>query len=409
MKGARFGVIVRLAWRNIWRHRQRTYLLAAVVAYASVATIFYWSMIDGYKLSVLEAHARYVMAPVTVARTAWFDDPDPENGLRDLAPLRAALERAGSPRYAPRLQFAGLLTSPYLSEGAFLLGVDPAAEPAVSRVPGKVTEGRWLEAPGEVVLGYKLAERLDVRLGERLVVSTAALAGPQSLGLEVVGLVHARVSSVDRSGVYLHLDDARALTGLSGATHLAVDAPLGREEGVARRVAAQLPRGLTAHPVWDLVGPIKTDVEAGKKLSLPIGLLLALFAALAVTSTLIVSVLERTREFGVVLALGMDNPKLGWMIVLEAAFATAVGWLLGLVLGYALIYYTGTHNVLGPFFQLSGEVWSEAGLTEEFYTHLSPVYALYSLITVVVSALSALLFPALRARRLHPSEALRWD
>lgn len=409
MKVSGFTLLLRLAWRNVWRHRQRTYLLAIVVAYVAVATIFYWSMVDGYKLSVLEAHARYVLAPVTVARTAWFDDPDPENGLGDLTGVIHSIEAAGVSGYAPRLQFAGLLTSPYVSEGAFPLGVDPDAEKAISRVPGKVSEGRWLKAPGEIVLGYRLADRLDIRLGERLVVSTAALAGPQSLGLRVVGLVHAGVSSVDTSGVYLHIDDARQLTGLSGATHLAVDAPLGHEEGVARHLNEKLPDGLLARPVWDLVGPIKTDVEAAKKLSLPIGLLLALFAALAVTSTLIVSVLERTREFGVIMALGMDNSKLSRMIVLEGALATGVGWLLGLILGYALIYYTSTHNVLGPFFQLSGEVWSEAGLTEEFYTHLSPVYALYSLITVVVSALTAFLFPALRARKLQPSEALRWD
>lgn len=409
MKGARFGVIVRLAWRNIWRHRQRTLLLAVVVAYATVATILYWSFVDGYKLSVLEAHARYILAPVTVAPSAWFEDPDPASGMADTRAAVEALEQAGATPYTPRLQFAGLLTSPYTSEGTSLLGVDPEAEKGISRVPGKVSEGRWLQHPGEIVIGYKLAERLDVRLGERLVVSTASLAGPQSLGLIVVGLVHARISTVDRSGVYLHLDDARALTGLKGATHLAVYAPLGKEQRVADRIAARLPSGLVAHPVWDLIGPIKTDVEASKKLALPNGLLLALFAALAVTSTLIVSVLERTRELGVMLALGLDNPKLGWMVVLEAAFATAVGWLLGLVLGYALIYYTGTHNVFGPIFQLSGEVWSEAGLTEEFYTHVSPVYAFYSLITVVVSAISAFFFPALRARRLDPSEALRWE
>ncbi len=409
MKGARAATVVRLAWRNIWRHRQRTFLLALVVAYASVATIFYWSLIDGYELSVLRAHARYVLAPVTVARDAWFEDPDPENGLRDLGPARQALLEAGVRRYTPRLQFAGLLTSPYLSEAAFPLGVEPDGERAVSNVPARVSQGRWLQGPGEVVLGYRLASRLDVRPGERLVVSTASLAGPRSLGLRVVGLVHAGVSSVDSSGVYIDLADARHLTGLDGATHLAADAPLGGEARVARQIERYLPAGLTAHPVWDLVGPIKTDVEAGKRLSLPIGLLLALFAALAVTSTLIGSVLERTREFGVVLALGMDNPALGWMIVLEGVFATAVGWLLGLALGYALIYYTSTHNVLGPFFQLYGEVWSEAGLTEEFYTRLSPVYAFYSLITVAVSALAAFFFPALRARRLRPSEALRWD
>ncbi len=409
MRNAAALTTARLAWRNIWRHRQRTYLLAAVVAYATVATIFYWSLVDGYMLSVLEAHARYVLAPVTVARTAWFADPDPENGMTDTERALAALASADSPPYAPRLRFAGLLTSPYLSETAFLRGVDPFAETAVSRVPARVGEGRWLTASGEVVLGYKLAKRLDVRLGERLVVSTAALAGPRSLGLEVVGLTHARVSTVDNSGVYLHIDDARYLTGLPGATHLAVNAPLGREQALARRLAKALPASLTAKPVWDLVGPIKTDVEAAKKLSLPIGLLLAIFAALAVTSTLIVSVLERTREFGVILALGMNSGNLGWMIVLEAAFATAVGWLLGLLLGYVLIYYTSTHNVLGPFFQLYGEAWSEAGFAEEFYTFLSPLYVLYSLITVIVSALAAFFFPALRARRLQAAAALRWE
>jgi len=406
---AGWKLLLRLAWRNVWRHRQRTFLLAAVVAYAAVATIFYWSLADGYKLSVLEAHARYVLAPVTVATVDWFADPDPENGLTSVSAVSSALAEAGLDSYAPRLQFAGLLTSPYVSEGAFLLGVKPNAEPAISRVPSKVSEGRWLAGPGEIVLGYRLAKRLDVRLGERLVVSTAALAGPQSLGLQVVGLVHAGVSIVDTAGVYLHIEDARQLTGLGGATHLALDAPLGREESVSRRVKQYLPAGLTAHPVWDLVGPIKTDVEAAQKFSLPIGLLLAFFAALAVTSTLIVSVLERTREFGVVLALGMDNPRLGWMIVLEGALATGVGWLLGLILGYALIYYTSTHNALGPLFQVSAEVWSEAGLTEEFYTHLSPVYVAYSLITVIVAALAAFLFPALRARKLRPSEALRWE
>jgi len=224
-----------------------------------------------------------------------------------------------------------------------------------------------------------------------------------------VGIVHAKVSTVDRYGIYVHLDDARALTGLAGVTHLAVDAPLGREDATAARIAPVLPAGVEAKPVWDLVGPIKTDVEAGKKLSWPIGILLAAFAALAVTSTLIVSVLERTREFGVTMALGLDNAHLAVMIVLEAVFSTAVGWLLGVALGYALIGYTSTHNVLGPFFALFGEIWSDAGLTEEFYTHLSPVYALYALVTVAVSAVTALLFPALRAARLKPAEALRWE
>ncbi len=400
--------LLRLAARNAVRHRTRTLLVALVAAYVVFSTLLYLGLMDAYAESVRRAYARYIWAPVAVARTGWFEDPLPENGL-PAADLPRLLRAIGGRAHAKRLVFPALASSPYRSEGVEATGVEPEKEPGVSEVPRRVGRGRWLRAPGEAVLGEGMAERLDVRLGERLVLSASQLAGPKALGLKVVGILKTRVSYVDDYGLYLHLEDARALTGLPTATYLAVDAPLGREAEVARAIAGRLPPGYAAKEVWDLVGPIKTDVELGLVFARYLGWILALLSALAVTSTLYVSVLERTRELGIVEAVGMTPGRIAAMITAEGVLATLIGWGLGLALGYGFLAYAHTHNVFGPIFAISAEVWPDAGLFEVVYTPVRAAYALSASAVLLTAAAFALLFPARRVLRTDPSAALRWE
>ncbi|MFS8572224.1 MAG: ABC transporter permease, partial [Clostridia bacterium] len=141
--------LVRLAWRNLWRHRQRTVLLLVVVAYVTFLTVAYWSFVDGYTESVVESFARYIVAPVRVARDAWFEDPDPENHLADLELIETLAAVPGVRAASPRLHFPGLLQSAYVTQGAEIAGVDPEGERQLSRIPGKVAEGRWVAGRGE--------------------------------------------------------------------------------------------------------------------------------------------------------------------------------------------------------------------------------------------------------------------
>ncbi|KGQ22174.1 ABC transporter permease [Thermus filiformis] len=395
-----WGQLVRITWRGLFRHRTRTFLLTLVTAYVTATLLFMFGFLDGYGESLAEAYGRYIQAPVVVARAEYFQDPDPQNGLDRpvFLPYPAT----------PRLAFFALVQTPYRSEGLEALGVDPEGEKAVSRVPFKVAQGRWLEGRGEVVLGAKLAERLDVRLGERLVLETAALLGPQALGLRVVGLLRAGVSNVDYFGLYLHLEDARTLTGV-WATHLAVQAPRGQEEQVAKRLRSHLPQGLEAREVWEVMGPIKADYQASRLFYTPILALFVLLAALAVTSTTYVSVRERMREFAVTEALGLFPKGLLALVALEAALATALGFLAGLALGYALLFYTSTHNVLGGLMALSVELLPDAGLMDTLYTSVRPVYALYAFGVVVLSGLLAALFPGRLVLRMDLPRYLRGE
>ncbi|WP_038056637.1 ABC transporter permease [Thermus amyloliquefaciens] len=394
--------LLRLAWRNVLRQRRRTALLSLVVVYVTVAVLFMFGFLDGYGESLVEAYAQYVEAPVVVAREAWWEDPDPENGFPSLPPLAHPLVQAAT----PRLSLYALFRSPYRMQGGVVLGVDPEGEKALSRVPSKVGEGRWLQGPGEVVLGYRLAERLDVRVGERLVVET----GKEALGLQVVGLVRAGVGNVDFGGVYVHLEDARRLAGGGvGATHLALRVPRGREEGVAKALNQVLPEGFRAKGVWELMGPIRADYEGSRLFYVPLLGLFMLLAAVAVVSTTYVSVRERLREFAVAESLGLSPARLAGQVALEAALASGLGLLAGLLLGYALLGYTSTHDVFGPLMRLSVELLPEAGLSEHLYTSIRPVYALYASLLVGLSALLALLFPGRLVLRLDPSRYVKGE
>ncbi|MBO2521453.1 MAG: ABC transporter permease [Firmicutes bacterium] len=399
--------LVRLAWRNLWRHRQRTVLLLVVVAYVTFLTVAYWSFVDGYTESVVESFARYIVAPVRVARDAWFEDPDPENHLADLELIETLAAVPGVRAASPRLHFPGLLQSAYVTQGAEIAGVDPEGERQLSRIPGKVAEGRWLAGPGEVVLGAEVARRIDARVGEHVVVSAGSLAGPQAMGLRVVGIARTSVTAVDQTAVLIHLDDARRLTGVPTATTVDLDVARGSEEAVARRVQELLPAGLTARGVWDLVGPIKSDVESNRLFAHVLAMVVYAFAALAVTSTVFVGVMERTRELGVISALGVTPRRLGALVTLEALFTCVLGWFGGLILGYGAAWALATYNILGPLFAAVSAAMPAAGLSEEVYGAVRAYYALYSGLVIAAAVVFSALVPGRRAARLRPAAAMR--
>jgi len=406
-QGAAPAPLVRLAWRNLWRHKTRTWLLILVVAYATFMIAFLWSFNNGANDGAVRANANYLSAPVQVSSRAWALDPDPTHALPDLDFLASLQQLPQVSGIAPRLDFPALIRSAYRSEGVLARGVDPASEGSVSKLPQGIALGRWLQGSGEVVLGYKLAERLDVRLGERVVLDTAALAGPQAAGLKVVGLLRVYMPPADEGAVLIGLEQARVLTGVRTATSVALAVPWGREAAVARATQQGLPQGLQADGIWDLLGAIKADIQLENQFMPMFGLLFGLVGAFAVTSAVLVSVIERTREFGIISALGLPPRALAIMVMLESVFTTVLGWLVGLVLAYALIGYLATHNVLGPLFREILGAFPAVGVTSEIYADPSPVYALYATITIALAGIFAVLIPVRRVLRLKPAEAMR--
>ena len=402
--------VSKLAWRNLWRHKRRTQLLLAVVAYATVAIIFFWAYYDGFVGVLLGGQARYLAAPVMVESEAYRTDPDPENSLNSLIFENRLTQLDGVRGVAPRLEFQALLRSPYRTLGAQVRGVNPALEPQVSNIPGDITQGRMLQNPGEIVLGKTLAEDLDVRVGERLALDVQSVGGSQGVGLRVVGLINSNVLPVDNGVSLIHIDDARMLTGVSTATGLALDVRQGNEEAVAKNLnaAAVLPSGALAYPITELLGGLMAGIEDKRASMVPIVLMIALFAAVTVMSTVIVSVIERTREFGVITSLGLNQNQIARMVTLEAVYTAVIGFGIGAVLGYALTFVMSATNLMGPFINsFYGRYLSGLAISDQFVFASSLAYLAWAAVTILIAAVLAITVPGKRVRNLNPSEAMR--
>lgn len=405
--GMPLGTLLRMAWRNLWRQRRRTGLLLLVVAYATLSIVLFWALYDGFADSAMLGHARYLGASVLVQSGAYTADPDPQNALADLSLLTTLKTQPGVNAAVPRLEFPALARSAYVSQGVLARGVDPAQEAHVSNIPSRIRQGRMLTGPGEAVLGVKLAQKLDVRLDERLVLNTSGRGGMQAAALKVVGLVQSGLGGVDDGTLLVSIDQARQLTGVATATSLAIDTPRGQEQAVARRIAPLLPGGVQALDVEKQLGALADAFKAKSGSMTFIAALFSLFAALAVTSTVLVSVLERTREFGMELAVGMRHSQVAWMVTLESLIATVLGWLIGLILGYGLAAMFARWNILGPVFASYGDAMQSVGTGDEIYMALRPHYLLYSAFTIAAALVLSILIPARRVQQLRPAEAMR--
>jgi lipoprotein-releasing system permease protein len=401
---------LKLAWRNIFRQKRRTLLLMLVVAYATATIIFVWGFTDGQTKSILGNQARYLQAPAIIAKAGYYDDPDPQNALANLDFVERAAAVPGVEATAPRLEFFGVAKSAYETKNMQFRGIEPTLEPLVSSVPGKLFEGRLLEKTGEVVMGVDLATELDVRIGERIAVEASAGAGPQAKGLILVGTVKADVSAVDANMLLMHIDDARDLTGVTTATGVALAIARDQEDAVAAKVNEVLKDtpDIHAYGLTELLGDLVAQTQRSEIIVLVV-ILFSLFAALAVTSTMLVSVLERSKEFGMMGAIGMTPPKLATMVTLEAVLTSLLGWVLGLVIGYGITIWMGNVNILGPALAAASGANSGFGFGSELYTTSKPIFSLYAGVTVALAAFFAIIIPARKVLTMNLVDAMRTE
>ncbi len=183
----------------------------------------------------------------------------------------------------------------------------------------------------------------------------------------------------------------------------------GGEDTVAAAVnSAALPQGVTAYPIAELLGGLMSGIEDKRTSMIPIVLIVALFAAVTVMSTVIVSVIERTREFGVITALGLNQGQIARMVTLEAVYTTFIGFVVGAVLGFGLTALMSATNLMGSFINtFYGSYLKGVALSDQFVFAASLSYLAWAAVTILIAAVLAIAVPGRRVRNLNPSEAMR--
>lgn len=397
----------RIAWRNLWRHPQRTLLMIVVVAFGSWVILVMWGITDGFFSSMTRAYVMENQGSFQLRARGYADDPIPENGLtpEQVDAAEASLSGLRIRAMTPRLETSGMLRSAYGTDGVAIRGVAPVKEQLVTKLQENLTAGRYLAHSGEILLSNEMAERLDIRLGERVVLIAHGEKGTSSQAFIVVGLFSSALAELNRTAL-IPIDDARALTGWDGGTAIAVSIPPGvSTPRIVTQARARVPAGIEVADYYDLNPLARIIIQGSVIKMIPFVIMVSLLVGFGVANTTFYSVLERTREFGVMTALGMGRRQLARVVLLESILVSAIGFVLGGGVGYSSLLYLSRVGL--NFGRLLGSIGGDLGMPSVIYASTSGWYWVAAFSVVVFTALTAAWYPARRVNRLEPVVAIR--
>ncbi len=419
------GLSARLGWRSLVRHTRRTIITAAAISLSLALMIVFVGLADDGHARMAEMGIRLGSGHVLIQGRGFQEEQTLDRLIVDPADV-AARARAvpGVIQTAVRVRASGLLSAGELSSAVLLSGVDPLVEPTVSsiasaekRVAGDYLRRRqdleFVEGPADIYLGAGLADTLKVVLGDRVVLTVSPLgeSRPASAAFFVRGTFRTGLRELDSSYVEIPLAESQKLLRLG--TQASQVAVMIDDLEASDATAAALTSSLGPHGELEVLSWKQALRELYEAIVLDdLGLYLMMviifvIVAIGIFNTVLMSVAERTREFGVMMAVGTGRGRLVSIIMCEAAFlgllSAALGVALGL-LGHALIAHYGIDITA-----LAGGDYEFAGISfsGKIYSTLTPWVVTKWTLVVFGLVLTSAIIPALRAMRLEPVEAMR--
>lgn len=402
------AIVLRLAWRNLWRNRRRTLIMLTAVTVGVWAMIFMTALIRGMVSQMIREGIDVLPGHVQIHQANFRDDPSVANMIPITdSEIAKRFDGAGFRAWASRVRVPAVITSEYESRGVTLLGVDPEMERGLTFVTYEQVDGRFLESPYDsgIVIGKKLAETLETGLGKRVVLMSQDPANEiADRGFRVVGLFEASVRSNEEAFVFAGKTTVQKM--LKIGDHVTEIFALG--EGY-RNVEP------TYEKAKSLVGDdlevtrwYELDAYLGSMLKVMDGFVIVwivvVFLALSfgLVNTLVMAVFERVREIGLMLALGVRPMLILGQVIVESTLLLAIG----LALGSALAWATVQPMKDGVDVSIVGQGMEMWGMSSVLYPELLTSDVVLANVVVLVLGFLASLSPAWRAAHYEPVEAL---
>jgi len=406
------GLSFRLAWRNIWRQKRRTWLTALAMIFSNVLLVFMISLQFGSYDMMINNTLRMFSGQVQVQREGYQDGQKMRQSVDDIRALAGSIrQQFPLASVAARANAFVLLSSEDRSFGTQVVGVEPAHESGVSTIPGLLTDGRYLDDPGaaEIVIGSVMARNLKVKVGDELTFLGSGKDGSFAAGVvSVVGIFDSGSQDLDRSLAELPLVYFQDVFAMGNTGHvIAISvADLNTVPGMLGPLRSSIGRQDDLVVLdWEALMPgLKQAIQADMASAWFMYAVLIILVAFSVLNTQLMSVLERTREFGVIMALGIKPRRLALLVLLETFLMATLGLVIGVLLGSLLSGYFAQTGFAYPGMD---ELAAKFNMPPVIYPSLTPLSMMLGPMVVFIFCLFAATYPALKLFVLRPVEAMR--
>mgnify|MGYP001202665617 FL=1 len=404
---------LKITWRNVWRNWRRTIIALAAISLGLFFLVFMDGIMSGSRVAIYGNLIKMLGGNIQVhaqgygekaGRSPLLPIPNPDQVLQ------AALARPEVTGASSRILTSGFATSRDASLPVVISGIEPEKEAPLSLVADHISEGRYLTADDQdaILIGYTLAERLNIGLNDRI--SLAGRAPHEQMRtrtVTVIGIYRIGSPETEKRNVYMSLAEAQSLYDLPGQVTEIVVAlnSVGDEEPTVRALRSSL-SGVEVDSWKDLNPALLNAYALGDKIMGIFGFIVLGIAGIGILNLMLMAVFERTREIGLLSAIGLKRRQILLLFLMEGTLIGVLGGVVGAVLGAVVVTIAGS---IGFDLSMAAEASEMMGLLG---TYLYPVLEAGPLvsrfITVIFISALASLYPAWQAANSQPAEALHY-
>ncbi|MBC2702996.1 FtsX-like permease family protein [Desulfobacula sp.] len=408
------SIELKMAWRNIWRNPRRTLLTISAIAFASMILVFMLSFQLGCYETMINTSVKISTGHLQVQAKGYLKDKKMRLVIKDPDQVARVLDTVqGIDAYTFRASGFSLVSSDKRTYGVVVTGIDPIREASVSTIKSLVRKGFYLkeEDAYTALIGELLSHNLKVDINDELIILGQGRDGSIAAAvLTIKGIFNSGIDEFDRNVIMMGLKGFQEIFSMGKSVHEAVITAdsLGDISMVKQAIQNNFSNAkedeYLAVPDWMEIMPgllqgIQMDLVSG----IIMYIILVIVVAFSIFNTFLMAIFERTREFGVMMAIGTTPSRITKLVMFESICMTIVGIVLGIIIGSLVtlyfqnkgIYIAGTQDILKQY-----------GIPDRLYPRLSLISAAAGPLVVFVITFVSSVFPALKIRKLKPVEAM---
>lgn len=402
--------IISLSWKNIWRNPVRSGVVITAVVLGTWAGITMSAFMNGMSQQYIRDHLQNYTAHLQIHDTRYTEDRLTEYYISNPGSVISELQKEPFvTAVTGRSVVNGLASSATNNFGVTIKGVHPQQEQQVSDLHTYLQEGNYLEGSvrNPVIIGRPLAHRLSVGMGSRIVLNFQDIKGILTAGaFRISGIFESANSGFDESNVFVRAEDLNGILGAEGIVHeiaVLVD-DFKQADSYAAELTDDLPGSLTVRS-WGETAPSLRYIDSNMDVSLYIIMTIIIIALMfGIINTMLMAVMERTQEIGMLMAVGVNKPRTFGMIFWETLFLTTVGAPIGMGLSRLTILLLGN---TGIDLSIVAEGLAQYGMSTVIYPELQGIYYLNIALLMFGATMLSSLYPAWKALKLNPVQAIR--